>query len=48
MIDVEGDRMKTLSHFIILFFFLSQVGQKDNPALDPIIHGLRGVVHHGE
>lgn len=25
-----------------------QVGGKDNPALDPIIHGLRGVVHHGE
>ncbi|XP_062842418.1 receptor-type tyrosine-protein phosphatase gamma isoform X2 [Trichomycterus rosablanca] len=23
-----------------------QVGQKDNPAVDPIIHGLRGVVHH--
>ncbi|XP_030633507.1 receptor-type tyrosine-protein phosphatase gamma [Chanos chanos] len=23
-----------------------QVGLKDNPALDPIIHGLRGVVHH--
>ncbi|CAM4732962.1 unnamed protein product [Leuciscus chuanchicus] len=23
-----------------------QVGMKDNPAVDPIIHGLRGVVHH--
>nr|XP_025042267.1 receptor-type tyrosine-protein phosphatase gamma isoform X5 [Pelodiscus sinensis] len=23
-----------------------QVGQRDNPALDPIIHGLKGVVHH--
>ncbi|KAK1799916.1 hypothetical protein P4O66_006434 [Electrophorus voltai] len=23
-----------------------QVGQKGNPAVDPIIHGLRGVVHH--
>ncbi|KAA0707965.1 Receptor-type tyrosine-protein phosphatase gamma [Triplophysa tibetana] len=23
-----------------------QVGIKDNPAVDPIIHGLRGVVHH--
>lgn len=28
--------------------FCSQVGGKDNPAVDPIIHGLRGVVHHGE
>ena len=24
-----------------------QVGGKDNPAVDPIIHGLKGVVHHG-
>ncbi|KAM9533613.1 receptor-type tyrosine-protein phosphatase gamma isoform 1-T2 [Guaruba guarouba] len=23
-----------------------QVSQRDNPALDPIIHGLKGVVHH--
>ncbi|KAJ8409305.1 hypothetical protein AAFF_G00235030 [Aldrovandia affinis] len=23
-----------------------QVGVKDNPAVDPIIHGLKGVVHH--
>ncbi|XP_062420161.1 receptor-type tyrosine-protein phosphatase gamma-like isoform X2 [Pungitius pungitius] len=23
-----------------------QVGAKDNPAVDPIIHGLKGVVHH--
>ncbi|XP_058844542.1 receptor-type tyrosine-protein phosphatase gamma-like isoform X2 [Acipenser ruthenus] len=23
-----------------------QVGLKDNPAVDPIIHGLKGVVHH--
>uniref|UniRef100_A0A8C0BIY1 Receptor-type tyrosine-protein phosphatase gamma n=1 Tax=Buteo japonicus TaxID=224669 RepID=A0A8C0BIY1_9AVES len=23
-----------------------QVNQRDNPALDPIIHGLKGVVHH--
>uniref|UniRef100_A0A7N6BU88 protein-tyrosine-phosphatase n=1 Tax=Anabas testudineus TaxID=64144 RepID=A0A7N6BU88_ANATE len=23
-----------------------QVGGKDNPAVDPIIHGLKGVVHH--
>ncbi|KAJ3602613.1 hypothetical protein NHX12_030362, partial [Muraenolepis orangiensis] len=23
-----------------------EVGGKDNPAMDPIIHGLRGVVHH--
>lgn len=25
-----------------------QVGGKDNPAVEPIIHGLKGVVHHGE
>ncbi|KAF7250062.1 Receptor-type tyrosine-protein phosphatase gamma, partial [Varanus komodoensis] len=24
------------------------VNQRDNPALEPIIHGLKGVVHHGE
>uniref|UniRef100_A0A8C9YWE0 Receptor-type tyrosine-protein phosphatase gamma n=1 Tax=Sander lucioperca TaxID=283035 RepID=A0A8C9YWE0_SANLU len=23
-----------------------ELGQKDNPAVDPIIHGLKGVVHH--
>ncbi|CAL8357152.1 unnamed protein product, partial [Gadus morhua 'NCC'] len=23
-----------------------QVGGRDNPAVDPVIHGLRGVVHH--
>ncbi|XP_043374103.1 receptor-type tyrosine-protein phosphatase gamma isoform X6 [Dermochelys coriacea] len=28
---------------IAVFF---QVSQRDNPALDPIIHGLKGVVHH--
>ncbi|KAI7794769.1 putative receptor-type tyrosine-protein phosphatase gamma [Triplophysa rosa] len=26
--------------------FPVEVGIKDNPAVDPIIHGLRGVVHH--
>ncbi|TRY97490.1 hypothetical protein DNTS_008221 [Danionella cerebrum] len=25
-----------------------QVGAKDNPAVDPVIHGLRGVVHHDD
>uniref|UniRef100_A0A8B9Q4G7 protein-tyrosine-phosphatase n=1 Tax=Apteryx owenii TaxID=8824 RepID=A0A8B9Q4G7_APTOW len=25
-----------------------QVSPRDNPALDPIIHGLKGVVHHGK
>ncbi|KAI9520069.1 hypothetical protein NQZ68_021788 [Dissostichus eleginoides] len=25
---------------------LIAVGGKDNPAVDPIIHGLKGVVHH--
>lgn len=43
-------------HYIIYYIdnnysiihFCSQVGGKDNPAVDPIIHGLRGVVHHGE
>lgn len=29
-------------------FCVPQVGGKDNPAVDPIIHGLKGVVHHGE
>ena len=29
-------------------FCVSQVGGKDNPAVDPIIHGLKGVVHHGK
>ncbi|KAI3369553.1 hypothetical protein L3Q82_007761 [Scortum barcoo] len=24
------------------------VGGKDNPAVDPIIHGLKGVVHHAK
>jgi len=33
--------------FYLCSFCLSQVGMKDNPAVDPIIHGLRGVVHHG-
>ncbi|XP_067397626.1 receptor-type tyrosine-protein phosphatase gamma isoform X3 [Emydura macquarii macquarii] len=28
---------------VAVFF---QVSQRDNPALDPIIHGLKGVVHH--
>lgn len=32
----------------LLSFGALQVGGKDNPAVDPIIHGLRGVVHHGE
>lgn len=27
---------------------LLQLGQKDNPAVDPIIQGLKGVVHHGK
>ncbi|MEQ2190609.1 hypothetical protein XENOCAPTIV_001940 [Xenoophorus captivus] len=25
-----------------------ELGQKDNPAVDPIIQGLKGVVHHGK
>lgn len=25
-----------------------QLGQRDNPAVDPIIQGLKRVVHHGE
>ncbi|XP_067361921.1 receptor-type tyrosine-protein phosphatase gamma-like isoform X2 [Channa argus] len=28
---------------MVIFF---QLGQKDNPAVDPIIQGLKGVVHH--
>ncbi|XP_056886348.1 receptor-type tyrosine-protein phosphatase gamma-like isoform X2 [Takifugu flavidus] len=36
-------REKRIIAAIAVFF---QVGGKDNPALDPIIHGLRGVVHH--
>ncbi|KAK3512986.1 hypothetical protein QTP70_033999, partial [Hemibagrus guttatus] len=36
-------REKRVIAAMAIFF---QVGQKDNPAVDPIIHGLRGVVHH--
>ncbi|KAM9443714.1 receptor-type tyrosine-protein phosphatase gamma isoform 1-T1 [Clarias gariepinus] len=36
-------REKRVIAAMAVFF---QAGQKDNPALDPIIHGLRGVVHH--
>ncbi|XP_046882571.1 receptor-type tyrosine-protein phosphatase gamma [Hypomesus transpacificus] len=33
---------RTIAAMTVFF----QVGLKDNPAVDPIIHGLRGVVHH--
>ncbi|XP_016137940.1 receptor-type tyrosine-protein phosphatase gamma-like [Sinocyclocheilus grahami] len=36
-------REKRVIAAMAVFF---QVGMKDNPAVDPIIHGLRGVVHH--
>ena len=36
------------NQMITVSFCLPQVGGKDNPAVDPIIHGLKGVVHHGE
>ncbi|XP_071770675.2 receptor-type tyrosine-protein phosphatase gamma [Centroberyx gerrardi] len=36
-------REKRIIAAMAVFF---QVGGKDNPAVDPIIHGLRGVVHH--
>ncbi|KAM6981143.1 receptor-type tyrosine-protein phosphatase gamma [Aplochiton taeniatus] len=36
-------REKRIIAAMAVFF---QVGSKDNPAVDPIIHGLRGVVHH--
>ncbi|KAL2091417.1 hypothetical protein ACEWY4_013680 [Coilia grayii] len=36
-------REKRVIAAMAVFF---QVGLKDNPAVDPIIHGLRGVVHH--
>ncbi|KAF7650885.1 hypothetical protein LDENG_00118750 [Lucifuga dentata] len=36
-------REKRIIAAMAIFF---QVGGKDNPAVDPIIHGLRGVVHH--
>ncbi|XP_062326042.1 receptor-type tyrosine-protein phosphatase gamma isoform X2 [Osmerus eperlanus] len=36
-------REKRIVAAMAVFF---QVGLKDNPAVDPIIHGLRGVVHH--
>nr|XP_029537600.1 receptor-type tyrosine-protein phosphatase gamma-like [Oncorhynchus nerka] len=36
-------RQKRIIAVMSVFF---QVGLKDNPAVDPIIHGLRGVVHH--
>uniref|UniRef100_A0A8C7HW68 protein-tyrosine-phosphatase n=1 Tax=Oncorhynchus kisutch TaxID=8019 RepID=A0A8C7HW68_ONCKI len=36
-------RQKRIIAAMSVFF---QVGLKDNPAVDPIIHGLRGVVHH--
>ncbi|XP_068568705.1 receptor-type tyrosine-protein phosphatase gamma-like isoform X1 [Cebidichthys violaceus] len=36
-------RQKRIIAAMAVFF---QVGGKDNPAVDPIIHGLKGVVHH--
>ncbi|XP_051803954.1 receptor-type tyrosine-protein phosphatase gamma-like isoform X2 [Acanthochromis polyacanthus] len=36
-------REKRIIAAIAVFF---QVGGRDNPAVDPIIHGLKGVVHH--
>ncbi|XP_068997578.1 receptor-type tyrosine-protein phosphatase gamma [Embiotoca jacksoni] len=36
-------REKRIIAAMAVFF---QVGGKDNPAADPIIHGLKGVVHH--
>ncbi|XP_070697567.1 receptor-type tyrosine-protein phosphatase gamma-like [Pempheris klunzingeri] len=36
-------REKRIIAAMSVFF---QVGGKDNPAVDPIIHGLKGVVHH--
>ncbi|XP_059185926.1 receptor-type tyrosine-protein phosphatase gamma-like isoform X1 [Centropristis striata] len=36
-------REKRIIAAMAVFF---QVGEKDNPAVDPIIHGLKGVVHH--
>ncbi|XP_034023525.1 receptor-type tyrosine-protein phosphatase gamma-like [Thalassophryne amazonica] len=36
-------REKRIIAAMAVFF---QVGATDNPAVDPIIHGLRGVVHH--
>ncbi|XP_029907017.1 receptor-type tyrosine-protein phosphatase gamma-like isoform X2 [Myripristis murdjan] len=36
-------REKRIIAAMAVFF---QVGGKDNPAVNPIIHGLRGVVHH--
>ncbi|KAG7279606.1 hypothetical protein CRUP_011699 [Coryphaenoides rupestris] len=38
-VEVEGVSMEIGSHNL-------PVAGKDNPAVDPIIHGLRGVVHH--
>lgn len=37
-----------LSSRSFFFFFLLQLGEKDNPAVDPIIQGLKRVVHHGQ
>lgn len=36
------------SSFFFSFFFSLQLGEKDNPAVDPIIQGLKRVVHHGQ
>ncbi|CAL8340760.1 unnamed protein product [Lota lota] len=36
-------REKRIIAAMAVFF---QVGGRDNPAVDPVIHGLRGVVHH--
>ncbi|XP_053723308.1 receptor-type tyrosine-protein phosphatase gamma-like isoform X8 [Synchiropus splendidus] len=36
-------REKRIIAAMAVFF---QAGGKDNPAVDPVIHGLRGVVHH--
>ncbi|XP_075570369.1 receptor-type tyrosine-protein phosphatase gamma [Pelecanus crispus] len=45
--DFDSFRTAVLENRLVgamaVFF---QVSQRDNPALDPIIHGLKGVVHH--
>ncbi|XP_029103821.1 receptor-type tyrosine-protein phosphatase gamma-like isoform X1 [Scleropages formosus] len=41
-ISAAINERRTIAAMAVFF----QVGLKDNPAVDPIIHGLRGVVHH--
>uniref|UniRef100_A0A3Q3WJB9 protein-tyrosine-phosphatase n=1 Tax=Mola mola TaxID=94237 RepID=A0A3Q3WJB9_MOLML len=44
--SINGRRYPVENMIVYLHFFDICVGGGGNPAVDPIIHGLRGVVHH--